>query len=530
LFAAALGMAACGNDEARTDAGADADAVDDVLPPVDVELDTSGEDTADIDAGPELDATPDVPDPWAEPGCLPVAPQSDPVFPPSLETTWEVARERTTFASAVTWDVNRDCVRDVILGAGTEGPAAGYIEVLDGKTGDALWRTDTIGEVYSRAQFYSRTGEAIDTVVSAGRGGMFSAHDLATGTEIWAFDLTSPPVEGRWNNFNTPQVVPDADGDGVSDLATTSGAISRDAGPFEEREVNWLLLVSGATGELLRATPMPDGRECYMAPTVWEREEPWLVWGSGGETFSGSLWGVPLADYLDLSTEFTASSLATSGTTRGFMSPPSQADLTGDGALDLIVAAFEGRVFALDNRTGAELWSWSVEGHETYASAALGLFDADEVVDAAILLNAGAWADGYTGTLMVILSGATGEELFRETGAGQLVPSPVMADLNEDGRQEVLFLDATFEQTAIRMVTFGATESVLLGEQAGASFSTPWIDDLNLDGQFELVVVTADLSSGLGTNTVSLRGLGANRATGGWYGYLNRNGRGVVEP
>jgi hypothetical protein len=387
-----------------------------------------------------------------------------------------------------------------------------------------------VGEVYSRAQRLQRFPEDSGLLISAGRWGTFAAHELLTGQDVWRFDVLSEPIPGRWNNFGIPQVIPDVNGDGVPDLVTTSGAVSKDAEEFEEREVNYLLLVSGATGDLLRVEPMPDGRETYMSPVIWNRDEPWVVWGSGGETFSGSLWGCPLSELADIDRPLTAIELATSSTTKGFMAPPALMDLNGDAREDLVVVAFDARVMMLDGLSGETTWTWSEEGYESYASPALGRFDDDSIPDVAVMLNKGVWAEQYTGTLMVVLSGANGQVLWSEAGAGAFAPSPVMVDLNADGTQEVLFIDPGPENSTIRLAQFNQPASLELVTMIGTGLSSPWIDDLDYDGVLDLIAVTAMMGGSPPTHYVHSFSLNARPSTGGWYGYLNRSGESRAQP
>lgn len=483
------------------------------------------EDTATMD----VEELPELSEWWVNPECPTRDPSFAIVFPPTMEIQWQVERANASFASPAAFDINDDCVRDIIVGSGTEGPTEGSVDALDGATGETLWHGTTVGEVYSRPQLLPRSQTDSGLLISAGRSGTFAAHDLLTGTDAWRFDLMSEPVAGRWNNFGIPQVIPDVDGDGVPDLVTTSGAISKDAEAFEEREVNYLLLVSGATGALLRVDAMPDGRETYMSPVVWNRDEPWIVWGSGGETFSGSLWGAPLSELSRLDSPLDARELATSTTWKGFIAPPGMMDVNGDNREDLVVVAFDGRVMMLDGVTGEIVWTWGVEGYESYSSPAIGLFDEDGVPDIAVLLNEGVWADKYTGTLMVVLSGEDGQLLWSEVGVGVYAPSPVMSDLDGDGRQEVIFIDPGLETSTVRLVHSGVDESLVLDTVSGTGLSSPWIDDLDYDGVLDMVTVTAVMDRQPLVHTVRNYTLNAPPSTGGWYGYLNRSGESRAE-
>lgn len=59
-----------------------------------------------------------------------------------------------------------------------------------------------------------------------------------------------------------------------------------------------ILLFSGKDGKVLREMTVPDGRESYYSPVVYQRKDGTevVLFGTGGETHSGSLWMITLSD------------------------------------------------------------------------------------------------------------------------------------------------------------------------------------------------------------------------------------------
>ena len=58
------------------------------------------------------------------------------------------------------------------------------------------------------------------------------------------------------------------------------------------------MIFSGKTGRVLRWVKVPDERESYLSPVIYSQKDgtDMVVFGTGGETHSGSLWVIPLMD------------------------------------------------------------------------------------------------------------------------------------------------------------------------------------------------------------------------------------------
>ena len=91
---------------------------------------------------------------------------------------------------------------------------------------------------------------------------------------------------------------------------------------------------------------------------------PWkLLFGSGGETHSGSLWTANLSDLQRGDLE-SAEVLTLPTTHKGIIAPPAMADLDNDQSLDVVVATFDGRLIALSPQSGETLWSITIPNSE----------------------------------------------------------------------------------------------------------------------------------------------------------------------
>lgn len=58
------------------------------------------------------------------------------------------------------------------------------------------------------------------------------------------------------------------------------------------------MIFSGKDGKVLRQAVVPDGRESYYSPVLYQRKDGTevVLFGTGGETHSGSLWMIALTD------------------------------------------------------------------------------------------------------------------------------------------------------------------------------------------------------------------------------------------
>lgn len=423
---------------------------------------------------------------------------------PLGEPLWTMASDEATFSSPRTADLNGDGVLDVVQGMGqdTLGARESSVVAVDGSTGQELWRSSGHDDLIGSAVFASLGGDNTVDVVIGGRRGALLAIDGATGRLLWTFDDQA----GRWFNFYSSQIVTDHDGDGVVDVVAANGGLvieepEEGGGMFDanDRHLGTMFLISGANGSVISSVRIADQRESYMSPVVlpaYASGETSVLVGTGGETLPGSLWRLPLASLA--ADHFDDAQVLVSGGDKGVIASPSVADLTADCVADVVVQAFDGTVTAIDRATNDTLWTVTNPGFETYSTPTLAyLVGDDQVPDVFTAVARGVWPQ-YESSDYMVIDGATGKVVWRDT-LGTFAPSGfVAADLNGDGRDEVIFGVNDVGANTHQMFVLESHRGQLheLGEPLSqTTFSSPWLGDLDNDGSLDLLLTESAYQS-----------------------------------
>ena len=408
-----------------------------------------------------------------------------------------------TFSSPRLTDLNRDGVKDIVLGAGRLEfqRCDSAIIALDGKTGELLWNRPATDQIFGSAALKDMNGDGIEDVFINGRSSELQAIDGATGWVIWKFDTLNHPNK-HWFNFYNPQFIHDVDHDGTDDLLLANGGDIIVAPHNPNRRAGQLLILSSKTGKLLASAPMPDKKEIYMSvavnPDSLHPEQSRIIFGTGGETIGGNLFVGTVAMVVngDLSGAKTLVSCAG----KGFIAPPVWADLTQDGEKDIVVNSVDGRVMTFDGKTLRPLWTTRLPNTEAYSSMAIGFFNKDTVPDLFVSFAQGVWPN-LTWTKQAMLNGIDGRIEFSDSLGFYQTSSPVVADLTEDGIDEVILnvdyqlVDSlglkSFSNTLMAIQFNTHTIAPLLDGVPGHNVSsTPWVGDLDNDGMLDIVFCT----------------------------------------
>ena len=400
-----------------------------------------------------------------------------------------------TFASARTWDLNQDGIKDVVIADGREFDSIGNLTALNGANGAILWEIDRVGELFASAQFMKINNDDFEDVIMAGRLANLFCVDGLTGDLIWEFDNQQPPGPQSWLQFYEPKQVMDVSGDGLGDIVVINGG-DPTAAPFDpNRPPGQLMLIDASNGSIINSAIMPDTTESYCSIVVINGATPqdtYIYFGSGGETIAGSLWKATLAQLQ--ADDISGATQLMEGATKGFIAPPVLADMNSDNILDIIGVGFEGKISLINGATETIEWTYFNPDLESYAVSGIGDFNGDGQLDVASSLNHGVWPN-YDYSVMIMLDGATGN-LLRSDTIGLQITSPMTYDLDGDNKDEVMISYQIFD-TANGVVEAGQAvihyetgiQTMFVNDQGLNIASSASLDDLDGDGDIELIEI-----------------------------------------
>lgn len=449
---------------------------------------------------------------------------------------WTVADNHPALSSPATADLNGDGVLDIVQGHGIDGGAEGtsgvhhtqeYVAAIDGASGTELWRVDGRDDLVGTATFVELTGDTTPDVVIGGRRADLVAINGATGNLLWSF-YPNGGTTGEWFNFYTSQPIADQNHDGVADIFTANGGRIAEDGNSAH---GYLFILSGADGSIIASSPVPGTRETYMSALVipaQAKKGATILFGTGGETHGGSLWRASLsslmAGALDSKAIYTSAD-------RGLIAPPAIAHFNNDCIYDVVVQAFDGTITAIDGATDLVIWKKTNPGYESYTTPTLGYFVGDDAVpDVFTAASLGVWPF-YESADYLVINGATGEITWRETH-GIFAPSgTVAADLNSDGRDEIIFGDNDYANNRQQIYVLDTSRNQLhtLGDALPqTSMASPWIGDIDNDGLLDLLL-TQSAYQQTGTYVLQRFALPfASPPAVSWGGYLGTQANGLL--
>ncbi len=406
-----------------------------------------------------------------------------------------------TFSSPRVEDINNDGTLDVIIGAGKAEfqHSDSAMIALDGKSGKLVWKNAANDQMFGSAGLYDINGDGVKDAFFAGRSSEFFAVDGGSGQNIWKFDTTTYSAQGeRWFNFYNPQFIQDVDGDSLRDLLVSNGGDIK-VPPFNtDRAAGRLAIISSATGKVLAEASMPDNKEIYMSVAIdFSQNDPGtsrIIFGTGGETVPGNLFVGTIG--MILKGDLSAATQIATGPKKGFIAPPAWVELNGDDVMDIIANSVDGRILSFDGNTLQPLWQVTFPRTEAYTSMAIGRFNDDSVPDFFIYFAKGRWPY-LSATKQAMINGKNGQVEFLDSLGYYQTSSPVAADLNDDGIDEIILsVDNEVIQgqekvfnTSIFSIDFTTDKIQILSEPVPGHnlSSTPWIGDLDQDGYLDLI-------------------------------------------
>jgi outer membrane protein assembly factor BamB len=456
-------------------------------------------------------------------------------------------------SSPRTTDLNKDGILDIVIGAGKNEFQQSDMGILafDGRSGELLWKQQSSDQVYGSATFYDITGDQVKDIFIGGRSPQLKAIDGKSGALLWQYNYeqysNDPIMKYARYNFNNSVMVPDQNNDGLDDLMTINGGNAH-AEPYSEvnRFPAVLMILDSKTGKVIAADTMPDGKESYMTPLIFSQpgsNERFIVFGTGGETINGNLYLATLSDLV--SKKLSAATVIANDKGHGFIAPVTLADISADGYLDIIAISHGSKVVAINGKDHSVLWTKTFPGTECSNSFAAGYFTDDNIPDFFTFISKGQWPNS-TGSVEVMIDGKNGSVAYMDSMGCTGFSSPVIYDLNDDGRDEAIIsindFDCSLGYTSTsprimenRLIAINFVDrSVNIIDQAKGFkniFSTPWIGDLDNDGFLDIIYCQyfhhSDLLSFLGMRIKRIDTPVKIKKKVTWGAYLGSEGNGI---
>lgn len=411
----------------------------------------------------------------------------------------QLISEVGTFSSPRACDLNGDGIKDIIIGAGKVEmqPTDSAVLAISGANGALLWRVNARDQMFGAPAFQDITGDDVADVFIGGRSAEFIVIDGKKGKILWEYFPQGDGVDftlHKLYNFYNPQFIKDVDSDGYDDILIANGGYVKALPTEKNRPPGKLMIISAKNGRLIAEAYMPDGKETYMSCVLLDtmKENPRVVFGTGGERVPGNLYVTTLSDILR--EDISNARVIAASEDKGFIAPPVMVDVTGDQKADLIVNAVDGRMIAIDGTDYGQIWQVSIPGTEAYCSLAVGHFDEDGVPDFFTNFGIGVFPD-LMQSYQLAVSGADGRIIKTDSLGSFHYGSPVAYDIDGDGLDEVFYhINESSRQINKNVLkVFDISKDTVYDfnrKWRGSNIaSTPLLDDLDGDGYVDIICV-----------------------------------------
>ena len=405
-------------------------------------------------------------------------------------------------------DLNGDGIKDIVMGGGAaefESTDFGVI-AIDGMSGETIWNVPARNQVIGSPVFIELTGDQTPDVIIGGRSAVLYAINGATGELIWEYLSSYEGMDIVYDreilNFYSPQLIPDQDGDGIRDILNAYGGYIAAPPSETDRPVGSLMIISSADGSRIARAMMPDDKETYMSPIVYDFDqdgELTVLYGTGGETIDGNLYASSLLDVLN--EDLTDADTLAEGFGKGFIAPPILTDLTEDGIMDITVNSVNGKIHAINGADFSTIWTADLgDEFEGYTTPSPGRYNHDDITDFFVSYGHGVWPT-IDFAYHVLLDGRDGTVISADTAGTFQYASPVSIDYDEDDLDEALVVinRKDQQQTGMTQLEIFVNEMLILDPlsndstiihetKAGSNLgSTPLLTDLDGDGYLDVI-------------------------------------------
>lgn len=399
-----------------------------------------------------------------------------------------------TLSSPRACDLNNDGIKDLVFGGGTDGVFSNNgIMAINGNDGTLLWKRPARNEVFGSALFLDITNDGIKDVFMVGRQAQLLAINGQNGALLWDyFPYNVNPADSGLYNFYNPQWIDDVSGDGIVDLLVANGGDHSAPVWDTTRPPGHLMVVNSVNGSLIAKAVVPDSAETYCSPIVVDLNgtgTKHVLYGTGGETLGGSFWACPLMSLLN--NTLAPSIPIVTDPNFGFIAPASFYK-TAIGESYIYLQSYSGAVYKIKGGDLSVQWSYDLPNTESSAQPVIGNFTGNNTPDVFLSLAKGT-SSGYTDYYQVLLDGANGHVVLKDSIGNLQFASGNAVDLNNDGRDEAVLSVNYFEnghwKHRLQSFDFVAhTLQSLVPTTSGVNLgSTPLFTNLDGDANLDLI-------------------------------------------
>ncbi len=416
--------------------------------------------------------------------------------------SWEVLVDyNSAVASLRSADLNNDGTEDVVfsvLDANNDTARAGII-CIDGSNGNILWHTKSSESIFGSALFLDVNDDNVDDIILSGRDGALMCLNGHDGIVIWnARDhFGSSSILNSYNFYN-PKSIPDQNGDQINDILVSNGGNPNIAPNGPNRQTGYLMTINAANGNILQLDSVPDNKETYFSPILLDfdnNQQLDVIYGTGGETDSGSLWICALQDFVD--GKLRSNSKRLDGPyQKGFIQPCIISDFNADNQYDILSINFDGRIGLIDGSDFSKVWQHTFEGYEMYTEPTLVNYNNDLFLDVNLTLSKGFFNEimGYDSFRSVFIDGKDGTISEWTNNKGNMFQLASNLSYTQSAKSNLIYVsnflidNSKFGLSIAEYNIDGDTYNYIVDTTEGLNFfSTPLLKDIDNDNLAELI-------------------------------------------